>query len=134
MVDAQTISIIFAGVSIGIAAIYYTLNIKHQRETRQAQLFMTLYQKMTDREWQRQQQEISLLFEYDNFEEFWEKYGPYTNMDDYVTFMTRVAWYEGLGVLVKRGLVDVSMVDDLNSGPIISVWEKRIVPIARARD
>jgi hypothetical protein len=91
---------------------------------------MTLYQKMTDREWQRQQQEINLLFEFDNFEEFWEKYGPYTNMDGYITFMTRAAWYEGLGVLVKRGLVDASMVDDLNSGPIISFWEKICAPIA----
>jgi len=131
MVDAQTISIVFAGVSIGIAAIYYTLNIRQQREARQAQMLMQLYGQMTDREWLRQQQEIFHIFEYDNFEEFMEKYGLHTNMEGYITWLSICNFYDGLGMLVKRGLIDASMVDDLISGPIIFFWEKRLAPIAK---
>ena len=50
MVDVQTISIVFAGLSIGVAAIYYTLTLRNtqraqqiQIDTRQAQLFMNIY-------------------------------------------------------------------------------------------
>jgi hypothetical protein len=127
MVDAQAISIVFAGVSIGIAAIYYSFNIRQQREARQATMLMQLYGQMTDREWLRQQQEIYHLFEYDSFEEFMEKYGPHTNMEGYITWMSRCNFYDGLGMLIKRGLIDASMVDDLISGPIIFFWEKRLV-------
>jgi len=131
MIDAQTISIVFAGLSIGIAAIYYTLNIRQQREARQAQMLMQLYQQMTDRDWLRQQQEIYHVFEYDSFEEFMEKYGPNTNMEGYITWMSRANFYDGLGMLVKRGLIDATMVDDLISGPIIFFWEKRVEPIVK---
>ena len=52
MVDAQTISIIFAGVSMGVAAIYYTLNLRNTIKTRQAQLFMSLYDTYMDERYQ----------------------------------------------------------------------------------
>lgn len=32
-------------------------------------------------------------------------------------------YFEGIGVLVKRNLVDPSMVDDLMSGRFIDFWE-----------
>jgi len=86
---------------------------------------------MTDRDWLRQQQEIYHVFEYDSFEEFMEKYGPNTNMEGYITWMSRANFYDGLGMLVKRGLIDATMVDDLISGPIIFFWEKRVEPIVK---
>jgi hypothetical protein len=35
MVDAQTVSIVFAGLSIGIAAIYYTLTIRNSQRNQE---------------------------------------------------------------------------------------------------
>ena len=34
------------------------------------------------------------------------------------------AYLEGIGVLMKKGLIDPSIVDDLMSGVIIRYWEK----------
>lgn len=39
-------------------------------------------------------------------------------------------FYEGIGVLVKRKLIDVNLVDDLMSGFILRSWEK-IEPIIK---
>jgi len=37
---------------------------------------------------------------------------------------TVCAFYEGIGVLLHRKLVDIGLIDDLFSTPIIQVWEK----------
>lgn len=39
-------------------------------------------------------------------------------------------YYEGIGVLVKRGLIDPTFVDDLMSSAIMKYWEK-YEPIAK---
>jgi len=40
MVDAQTLTTMFGGIGIGVAAIYYIFNMRAQTRTREAQLFM----------------------------------------------------------------------------------------------
>ena len=67
--------------------------------------------------------------EYTSYDEFMEKYGPFSNMEGYLTWNSRGNFYEGLGVLVERGLIDPSMVDDLVSGALMIYWEKRVAPI-----
>ena len=121
---------------VGVAFAYLEVrSLARQRETdvetRQAQLFMGVFQHYFDREWVRQQQEIFWQFEdYDTVDEFLEKYGPETNMEAFVTFVTRNNFYEGLGVLLKRGLIDASLIDDMLSSPIQFFWERRVQPIA----
>jgi hypothetical protein len=130
MVELSFIRDLVTVIGVLIALAYYIVNIRHQRETRQAQLFMTIYQNYYDKEWLRDQQKINFFYDdYSNFDEFMEKYGPYNNMEGYLTYQSRVNFYEGLGVLVKRNLIDVSMVDDLLSGPIVLFWEKKAHPL-----
>jgi len=77
MVDAQTISIMFAGVSIGVAAIYYTLTLRNtqrtqqlQLETRQAQMFLTLYNRILDENFAQIQRDVQWVWEWNDFEDF----------------------------------------------------------------
>jgi len=51
----QTIGILLTGLTVSIAAIYYTLTLRYTRrklelqlETRQTQLFMQIYGRLTD--------------------------------------------------------------------------------------
>ena len=46
-----------------------------------------------------------------------------SNAENRIALSTVVRFFEGLGVQVKRGLIDVSLVDDLMSGSIIRFWE-----------
>jgi hypothetical protein len=115
------------GILVGI--IYYIFNMRNsqknqqmQLETRQAQLFMQIYSRQYDRETRENIHFVDKI-EYENYEDFIEKYGIENN-PDYLKISSLVTYYEGIGVLVKRKLIDPSIVDDLMSSPIIRVWEK----------
>ena len=131
MVDAQTISIIFAGASIGVAALYYTLTLRNtqraqqlQLETRQAQLFMQAYNRFTEKEFQKSWFEMVIQWEWDDYDDFMAKYGPKTNSEDASKFGSVLAYFEGLGVFVEQKLIDIELVSRLGSSNIINCWEK----------
>jgi hypothetical protein len=85
MVDAQTLSIIFAGLSIGIAAIYYTLTLRNsqraqrmQLESRQAQMFMQIFQEDLTQKGQHSLMDL-LEWEFTDTDDFDAKYGKKVN-------------------------------------------------------
>jgi len=130
MVTIETISIVFTGLSISLAAFYYinTLRINQrnqqmQLETRQLALFMPLYEVYRDREFRRQLAELRNQ-EWTTTDDFLQRYGPESNPDAFATRVSVGSYFDGIGVLVKRGHVDVGMVNDLIGNSIISVWEK----------
>ena len=132
MVDAQTISIVFAGVSIGLAAIYYTLTLRNSQrsqqqalETRQAQMFMNVYNQSFTNPFYHES--LSRIFdaEWDSYEKFESIYHFGENKDpefciayDYVC-----GFFESLGVLVRENLLDIRLVALLISGQTIGIWE-----------
>ena len=125
----QTVGILLTALTVSTAAIYYTMTLRYtkrsqelQLETRQAQLFMQIYNRQYTIE-QRRSLHIVSTIEIDNLEDFYEKYGPDTNPDAYFRLQSLGAYFEGVGVLVKRNLVDPTMVDDLMSGRIIDFWD-----------
>lgn len=63
-------------------------------------------------------------WEFKDLDEFLEKYGLETNPEAYAMRGSFGAYFEGMGVLVKRGLIDVTIADDLISGVIMRFWEK----------
>ena len=61
--------------------------------------------------------------------EYWMKtYGPVVNPEAYADQMTLYTFFEGIGVLVKKGLIDVELVEDLFSQRIIWIWEQCLQP------
>ena len=53
MVDIQTLSFILTGIGIIGAIIYYTLTLRNANKTRQAQLFMEIYQQYSSEDVQK---------------------------------------------------------------------------------
>jgi hypothetical protein len=90
-------------------------------ETRQAQLFMSIYTRVNEVEFWHNFMEIR-QWEWESFEEYNEKYSLCTEMS--AKFNSVGTFFEGMGVMVKRKLIDVTVVDDLLSGPIMSLWQK----------
>ncbi len=116
MVDIQTVSIVIASASIAAAAIYYVMQIRHQTRSRDTELVTRLYSTFTRKEFQQELQQIIDHFQSGmSYSEFMKKYGamvPETGL-----------FFEELGVLLHRKLIDISLVDDLFSGFIIRFWE-----------
>jgi len=130
MASFEFLAIIMTGLGLTASILYYTTVLKNanktqqmQLETRQAQLFMQLYDKFSDQEFLKHQLMVE-QWEWTDYEDFQEKYGVKKNPEIYIHFGVLARFYEGLGVLVKRKLIDPYLVDDLMSGTILSFWDK----------
>jgi hypothetical protein len=67
--------------------------------------------------------------EWDDFEDWQQKYGSRTNLQEFVnTFVRQATFYEGVGVLVEEGLIDINLVDTLLHNTI-KLWWERMKPI-----
>ena len=64
------------------------------------------------------------VLEFNDPEDFYDKYGPESNPDDHAILDMFVSHYEGIAVLVKRGLIDSKLDYDLMYDSIITFWEK----------
>jgi len=112
----QTVSIAVASAGIFAAAIYYILQIRHQTRTRQTDLVMRLYSAFGSREFQEVTRRVVDVASKD-YDTFLKKYG-WTDVVQVGTF------FEGIGVLLKRKLIDIELVDELFSEPLKSFWGK----------
>jgi len=137
----QAVSYIMGSLGVFVAAVYYVLNIQNnkknqeiaaknqelslkaqqqQLETRQAQLFLQLYSQYYDKDWVAATSQISDM-KYESYEEFWEKYGDTEWSQKWDTLSH---YFEGAGILVKKGLIDPSLFSDLLSEEFIDYWER----------
>ena len=64
------------------------------------------------------------MLQFEDYDDYEAKYGFQANPDAYLLHGRVETYLEGIGVLVKRGLIDPSFVDDLMSSGIVSFWEK----------
>jgi hypothetical protein len=138
LVDITEISAIVAAAGVLVGVAYYILEIRQQTkvrqdlarqretelETRQAQLFMQLYDHYYDRDTMKDESEIIYQWKWKDFEDFWEKYGVFTNVEAFTKFDSWATYIKGVGVLVKRRLIDPDLVYDLMGTSIILLWEK----------
>jgi hypothetical protein len=121
MVDIQTVSIAIASTSVVAGVIYYALQIRQQTKTRQTDLVIRLYTTFASKE-MRQTWERITTREYMDFNTYREKFG--------LSDVNEIGWFfEGVGVLLYRKLIDIAVVDDLFSSPIKISWEK-MKPVA----
>jgi hypothetical protein len=133
VVDIQTISIAIASAGVFLAAIYYIFQIRHQTKMRQTDLIMRLYSTLGSKEFVENDPKI-FNQEFKDFEGFMHKYGSFSKFmesPDYAPFMMDSMFFEGVGILLHRKLVDIELVDDLFSSPIITIWEK-MLPMTKA--
>jgi hypothetical protein len=128
----DTVLQIIPALSVSIAAIYYAFNIRHQKKTRQAQLFMQLYSQFNTSEFNKATDEIFFSWDWTDYDDFMRKYGPETNMDAWSFWGSVFEYFHGVSVLVEQRLIDAHLVYELMSGPILRYWEK-VEPIFKER-
>jgi hypothetical protein len=129
MVEAQTISILFAGLSIAASIVYYASVLRNanktqqiQLETRQAQTFLTLYNRILDENFSQIIHDVQWVWEWSDFKDFNERYGP--NSENWPRFSRTMMFLEGIGILVNKEMIRASFIDDFISGMTIRLWEK----------
>jgi len=120
LADIQSAYYMVAATGVLVAAIYYIVNMRVTLQTRQAQLFMQLYDRWT----------------FDIGEKFWDFLDDdFKTAEEYIEksrkdkeFRRRMSvlsrYHEGVGVLVRFGLLDVKYIAYLASWPTRMYWEK----------
>jgi hypothetical protein len=119
MVDYQTISIVFTGLSISLAAFYYISTLRNtektqrqQLETRKAQLFMSIYSITIDEEMNKRWYDAMEMRTTDFHEVR-------------VTMHTLFQKYNGIGHLMMQGLIDVESAYHYSEGyRAVLLWLK----------
>jgi hypothetical protein len=61
---------------------------------------------------------------WENLEEAYKKYNYQANPEAMVSVNSVAAYFNGVGVLISQGLIDIELVDELLSSIIILQWEK----------
>lgn len=119
------------GVMAGLT--YYVLTVRNQRKARQAQLLMGLYETYRSKEFRQDVIEIRSQ-EYTDFDDFWEKYGEETNPDAWTSWLTVASFFNSVGVLLKRNMIDIVLVEDLLSNVVFGMWSRMHVPLYGYRE
>jgi hypothetical protein len=122
MVAFDTILNVIPILSLVVVLAYYSLQIRNQNKSRQAQVYLTLYNK-----WDEKQQKAHAALraaEFSNIDEYLEKYGPDTNPEFQHHVGQLINFYEGIGVMVKEGFLSMRLVALSWAGAIRVFWEK----------
>jgi len=115
MVDITEISAMIAAAGVMIGVVYYILEMRHQSKVRQTDLVMRLYSTFGSKEFQDAWTRIESI-EFKNYDEYVKKCG----LGDYVQCAT---FFEGIGVLLQKKLIDLNLVDALFSVPLKLMYE-----------
>jgi len=128
MVDAQTIGVLVTAASVTVAAVYYIFtlraqqrNVKATLQTREAQLFMTLFNKLSSEEFSKHFLNIDST-EWSSYEDFKAK--VINDPEKAVSLQMIAAAWEGIGVLVRENLVDIKLIALYCAGVTRKLWEK----------
>jgi hypothetical protein len=123
MIELSTIRDLVAifGVLAGFS--YYVVTVQNQRKARQAQLLMSLYETYRSQEFRLTKMKIKNL-EYTDFLDFWKQYGYEENPEFWAEWFSVAAFFNGIGVLVRRNMIDIGLVEELMSNIIVNMWGK----------
>ena len=117
----QTISILISSIGMIIALTYYMLTIRNQNKTRQAQLLMGLYDSYRSPESRIQSLEIQ-SWKWKDMDDFWDKYGQENNPEAWAKWEAKASFFNGVGILLKRNLIDIKLLDDLLTSSVNRHW------------
>lgn len=122
MVDLTEISAVVTAVGVLVGVVYYILEIRHQSRLRQTESVTRLspYFNMNAREMQEAITQVCSI-EYKNYEDYIEKY---SGKAEDTTLKILGNYFEGIGILVDKKLVEADIVYNFWGDIIQSSWDK----------
>ena len=85
---------------------------------------MELYNASRETQFQQTMAEVLYQYEWFDYDDFQQKYGPKTNVAAWAKIQSVAQYFEGIGVFVEEGSVEIGRVHRLLSTQIIRCWEK----------
>ncbi len=130
MVDIQTILTLLTLISVPIGVLYHIMTLnnqnrtqKHAQETRQAQLSMQLYSFYDNKEFLKDYGNITNNYKFKDTEDWWNKYSAKHDIEAYSAWLRVGRFFDGVGLLLDRKLVDKDLIFELLGDLIQGSWE-----------
>ena len=124
MVDLTSISAILAAIGVFVGVIFAILQLRDLVKTRQTDLVIRLYSTFGSNNFQKEMTRI-LNGDYKNYSDFMKKEGLLVHETG--------LFFEGVGLLLHRKLIDISLVCDLFGVSVKMFWERSKPLIKDAR-
>jgi len=122
------ISVFLAASGVIIAVVYYFFYLRNLGRTRRSETFMNLFTNINTEAFQKADLLVQYA-EYSDYADFKKRYGPFSEQKPiHVAIRTISYYFEALGMLMYRKLIDEQMVWD--TFQIKHRWEK-VAPIVK---
>ena len=108
-------------VIIGILATIHS--IRRYTRARKLEIFLEFNKVLSDKEFVKEINEIQ-TWNWSDVEDFFVKYGPEPNPDDFAKYIRVGSYFDGLSTLVKRGFIDHEFIPETTAIMVIGFWEK----------
>ena len=131
MASFEFLAVILTGLGLTVSILYYTTVLQNANKTRQTQLFMNLYNTYHSPDFRRKWHDL-LKREWTDYEDWQKKYGQ--DSEDLAAHTSMLSFFNGIGVLLKRNLIDIEIVEDLLSVNIRGYWKKVESLVYRTRE
>ena len=119
----EDLPLVLTGLGLTASILYYTLTLRNTNKTRQTQIFMNLYEVYRSVEFRRLWYGTS-SWSWTSYDDFMFKYGWETNPEAFSVVHAILGYFEGVGMLVKRGEIDIALVEDLLDFPAVNIWNR----------
>jgi len=126
MIDIYEISAVLAAAGVIIGVVYYVLDMRHQRQERHTDLLVRIVPWINISSNELQQAIIKTLkIEYNDYDDFVKRYGDlHSEKPEQAAILAVANYFEGIGILVRRKLVDIDLVYDFWGPDINTIWNK----------
>ena len=115
----QRILAIAAPLAVIIGVVIALVQLRNQQRLRQLDIVMRLYSSFGVEDFARHYRRVT-TWKYKTYESYRKKHSP----DDYISLLVVSVFFENMGLLLKRGLAPIELLDDLLSGPVLEAWPK----------
>jgi hypothetical protein len=107
------------GILVGI--FYYIMTLRNAEKSRKMQMLQRIYESKYNKE------NMQALFQlwtrtWEDFDDYLEKYGPFNHPELHAMFVAEEAMLDGLGTLVKEGMIDLESVHSLMGRRVLMFW------------
>ena len=126
----DTITIVFTGISISLAAFYYISVLRNTQrtqelmlESRQTQLFMQIFQELNSVETMTTLAELFNM-EWEDYEDFERRYGSYANPENFGKRSHAFYSLSIIGHLVEDGVISIERADASVGIIVTMLWAK----------
>ena len=121
MTSIETVSIVIAAVSVVIGVINSIRSNQKAEQQRQTEILMQLYNRMQSNEIRDAYLDLKSR-EWNDYEEWYSHHNPMTHRDAWNAYITMLAFYNGVGILVQQNLIDLNLVEEMIGFQVMDVW------------